>query len=304
MALPLGNATPVYDPYFRWIISPSKGYESKNGMYYHVDNSILYFYNKGGKRTDYDDSVIKKFGIGLDSICNIFIVPFHPDTLRKGKIKFNESGIALGNHVKLGGLMQSKKADWELATLLSHEIGHVFGLSHAWHSDGCDDTPIHSNCWNYTNTPPCDKEVSNNLMDYNSQQMAISPCQIGKVHMVMNDTSASERKMVIPDWCKLDSKIIHVRDTINWLGWRDVDKSIVIEKGGVLKVCCRLGMPENSSITVKIGGTLILDDVTLHNDCNKTWKGILVEKKGRETGIVKEQGIVKIYDVLKAINEN
>ncbi len=295
MDLPIGNKTPVYDPMLRWQITPSKGYEKENGLYHHLQEDIIYFVNKGSERSDYDESVIDKYKIGGDTICNVFVVAFPPDY--KERISMNQSGIALGNHIKLGGLKQANKPDWEFATLLNHEIGHVFGLSHAWHEDGCDDTPTNPNCWSKTDSPPCDKNVSNNLMDYNSSQMAISPCQIGRMHMNIADTLNRQRKLVIPEWCKMDPQPFIIRDSISWLGFRDIKKSIIIEKGGVLKVCCRLGMPKGSSITVKIGGTLILEDVTLHNDCNEEWYGIYTEKRGRKKGNVIKKGMVNIKNV-------
>ncbi len=298
MTLPIGNNTPVYDPSVRWVITPSVGYETNKGIYTHYQTNPLFFLNKGLNRSDFNSSVIKELGIGKDSILNVFVVPFPPDSMSKIKFKMNESGIALGNHVKLGGLKQTGKPDWFFATLLSHEIGHVFGLSHAWHSDGCDDTPNNPNCWNYTDTPPCDKLVSNNLMDYNSEQMALTPCQIGMIHMKIADTLATERKLVIADWCVKDTAIIHVRDTMEWLGGRDINKSIVVHKGGLLKVCCRLGMAKNTSITVQPGGKLILEEVTLHNDCNDGWNGIFLEKKGEVMGSIEAIGKVKLLDVI------
>ncbi len=298
MTLPLGNNTPVYDPNVRWQITASKGYEDKKGIYTHYQEKPLFFLNKGPNRSDYNSSVIEELGIGKDSIVNVFVVPFPPDSIGKVKFKMIESGIALGNHVKLGGLKQTGRPDWFFATLLSHEIGHVFGLSHAWHSDGCDDTPNNPNCWNYTDTAPCDKLVSNNLMDYNSEQMALSPCQIGMIQMRIADTMASERKLVIADWCMKDTTLIHVRDTIEWLGGRDINKSIVVHQHGLLKVCCRLGMAKNTSITIQPGGKLILEEVTLHNDCNEKWQGILIEKKGKSIGMIEEIGSVKVQDVI------
>jgi hypothetical protein len=297
MALPLGNKTPVYDPMVRWEITPSIGYERDNGIYHHVQKDIRYFINKGEERSDYDDSVIEQLGIGKDSICNVFVLPFPPG--QRNKLAMNSSGIALGNHIKLGGLKQSGAADWNFATLLSHEIGHVFNLGHAWHEDNCGDTPHNENCWNYTDTPPCDKEVSNNLMDYNSQQMAISPCQIGTIHKTIADTNDRARKLVIPDWCDHDKEPYIVKDKINWQGWRDIKKSLIIEKGGVLQVCCRLGMPQGSSIVVKPGGHLILKDVTIHNDCGHEWEGIFVESVGSKTGKITQIGKIEVRNVAR-----
>jgi hypothetical protein len=79
---------------------------------------------------------------------------------------------------------------WETAKLLNHEVAHNLGLRHAWGEwgidDGCTDTPFNNNCW-YTNpTSPCSTWCSNNLMDYNADQSAVTPCQIGIMHDKLN----------------------------------------------------------------------------------------------------------------------
>jgi len=83
------------------------------------------------------------------------------------------------------------------ATLLAHELGHNLGLRHTWNqSDGCDDTPMNPyhldrsatsfQCWalNEPANGKCDEieKCSNNLMDYNAYQNALTECQVVKIH--------------------------------------------------------------------------------------------------------------------------
>ena len=116
--------------------------------------------------------------------------------------------------------------------------------------------------------------------------------------MRIADTLSHQRKCVVADWCTNDtSQLFVIKDTVQWFGARDVNRSIVIENGGVLKVCCRLSLPKDAYIKVKTGGKLILEEVVLHNDCDQKWKGIIIERKGKESGIVEEWGRVEILDV-------
>jgi hypothetical protein len=293
MTLPLGNKTPAYDPHLSWVISGSN--LEPSGIYHHKLKNPLYFVNKGDRRTDVDDRIIGEVGVGLDTVINVFVVPFPPDSI--GKMKLHNAGIALGNHVKIGGIYQLNQPDWMWGTMLNHEMGHILGLNHAWHYDDCADTPEHSNCWNYTSYPPCDLEVSNNLMDYNSQQMAITPCQIGKMHLSLSDTLSQVRKMMVKDYCINEPDSIFINDEVKWIGERDMNKTIIVQEGGHLTICCRLGMASGTAIWIKTGGMLTLQDVTLHNDCGLKWEGVFIEERGKNKGIVNEIGGVKILDV-------
>lgn len=75
---------------------------------------------------------------------------------------------------------------WSSAKLLNHEVAHNLNLRHTWNeNDYCSDTPFNNNCWNinFPANTNCDDwcEISNNMMDYNFSQQAISPCQINRM---------------------------------------------------------------------------------------------------------------------------
>jgi hypothetical protein len=72
---------------------------------------------------------------------------------------------------------------WSPTNLISHELGHTFGLYHTWNGDNCDDTPNNANCWNVydPNIPEC-QIPSNNLMDYNACLCALTICQTNIIH--------------------------------------------------------------------------------------------------------------------------
>jgi len=159
MNLPEGNDTPALTPQYQYKVT---GIEGKNdGFMFHYDDELYYFLNKGKAKNNYNRDVIKKYAIGTDSILNLFVMPHHPDSLATGRYRPTSTGIALGTSLKLAGLCENRKEPWKFSTLLNHEVGHIFGLRHAWYkSDGCDDTPVHPNCWQQGNKKGCEGAVS------------------------------------------------------------------------------------------------------------------------------------------------
>ena len=84
--------------------------------------------------------------------------------------------------------------EWFSASLLAHELGHSMGLYHTWcGGDYCDDTPDNHDCWNNGTAPNSNDCLtyppgytcpiaSNNLMDYNASESALTQCQINRIH--------------------------------------------------------------------------------------------------------------------------
>ena len=189
MWLPNNNETPKLPIQYRYVLTPRPDDPDDDGIYFHYDDELYYYVGRGKNSNVFDKRVFKKYGIQLDTVLNIFILPHHPDSIDSPTYAAYMMGVALGNAVKITGVYENKGDYWLNRGNFNHEVGHILGLSHAWiNNDGCDDTPRHkNNCWGRGDRPECDTLTSNNVMDYNAMQHSWTPCQIGKVHRNMSN---------------------------------------------------------------------------------------------------------------------
>lgn len=277
LQLPVGNDIPVLPMQIRLELSPLTDDPEDTGIYMHYDDELYWVVTKGKNANNYSRKVIKEYQTGGDSTLNIFVLAHHPDSVASPTYKAFGAGIAMGQSLKIYGMKESGKSPESFPGILQHEAGHIFGLSHTWHGrDGCDDTPKHENCWNYTKDGPCKTEVSNNMMDYNAWEKALSPCQIGKMHARFHRDGSLQRRMCIKDWCQMDynQPEITISDTVEWTRSYDLQSNVTVRSGAVLKISCRVSMPAGGFIKLEKGATLILHNGHLHNSCGLRWNGI------------------------------
>lgn len=307
MNLPEGNNTAVLPTSIRVVLARDSE-TGEDAIYFHK-NDTLCFWNrslKKGYASLSDQTVIKKYAIGTDSIINIFLMEHVPDSLDSPTYGGGTlSGISFGGSIKLFSMqLQATLVKYRddgtsfthdpffLSKLMNHELGHSFGLNHTWNwDDGCDDTPKNPGCWSQTGKSPCDGIISNNMMDYNWSQQAVTPCQIGKMQYHFSKEKDGARKYVIPYWCEyhpFDRVVITKNENVVWNGMRDLWGDIEIRSGATLTIRSIVSLPEKAKIIVKPGGKLIIDGGIVTNRCGDKWDGIEIwrNKKTEEIGVV------------------
>ncbi len=281
------DGTAVLPKGYRYVLTPQPG---DDGFYFHYDDALYWFVSSGKYENNYSRKVIDKYSVGKDTIFNVFILVHPDDSIRSKTYRANGQGIALGTALKMAGVYESKGQPEGFVGLFNHEIGHLLGLSHAWTEDGCPDTQNHPNrCWQWTETGPCRDLATNNMMDYNTYQCALTPAQIGHIQATFATEGNPVRRCLLPTWNERQpGRDIIIRDSVAWSGARDLEGNLTIAPGGALRLQCRLSMPAGSRITVQPGGRLWLDGPRIHNAGGRDWRGIFTEKNKQASGQVIE----------------
>lgn len=279
------EGTAVLPKGYRYVLTPQPG---DDGFYFHYDDDLYGYVSSGQNENNYSRQVIDKYSVGKDTIFNVFLLVHPDDSIRSKTYRANGQGIALGTALKMAGVYESKGPPEGFAGLFNHEIGHLLGLSHAWMEDGCPDTQNHPNrCWAWTETGSCRDLATNNMMDYNAYQIALTPAQIGHVQVTFATENFPVRRCLQPTWCRRrPERDLVIRDSVIWSGAHDLEGNLTIATGGALRLQCRVSMPAGGRITVQPGGRLWLDGPRLHNACGLTWEGIFTQKDQQESGQV------------------
>lgn len=305
MSLPEDNTTPVLPMRYRYIITPDTENPDDAGVYVHYDEELAYFNKKGtSANATMSQEMFSKYGSRKGEVLNIFLIEHHPDSARSPTYHASVDGVGFKDWVKVIGSFQHlnpvvKQDDGTevrygpvyRSRALNHETGHTFGLSHTWNAhDGCDDTPMNPGCWDQFSSPCRETGIySNNMMDYNNCQCAVTPCQIAKIQYNFSSEGSSQRRLLQPVWCeyKKDSSItIGFLENAEWKCSKDLEGDIIIGNGGRLTIHCEVALPIGAKIIVKPKGRLILNGATITNKCGDQWQGIETWRSRKNEGEV------------------
>lgn len=293
MNLPEGNTTETLPIPIR-VVLQKDAVTGEDAIYFHKNDSLC-FWNRSAKKGYNglsDRTAIEKYKVGEDSIINIFLMEHVPDSINQPNYGgATLSGISFIGSIKLFSMYYQhttvKYRDdgtpfthdaYFLSKLMNHELGHSFGLNHTWNwDDGCDDTPKNPGCWSETGKAPCDGVTSNNMMDYNWNQQAVSPCQLGRMEYTLWKEKDGVRNYAIPYWCEYhpyEKVTIYKYENVKWEGGKDLWGDIEIREGATLEIKCEVSLPEKAKVIIKPGGKLILNGGTLTNRCGDKFEGI------------------------------
>ena len=173
---------------------------------------------------------------------------------------------------------------WGKYGLLNHEAAHLLGLRHTFLQDNgipndpnepCPDTAqnYRCDCLRF-NIPRCDeiKELDNNVMNYNNDKTAWTPCQLCIIHDYFSNRTPT---YIIQDYCTNHQPPVYVPEEaptttgeiITWNSTRNMQGDIIVRSGNTLIISCTVRMPDNARIIVERGAKLILGGGNITNAC-------------------------------------
>ncbi|HMQ46804.1 MAG TPA: zinc-dependent metalloprotease [Saprospiraceae bacterium] len=182
---------------------------------------------------------------------------------------------------------------YDFSRYLSHELGHIAGLSHTFNCNNeCNtDIDVMAEC-NPPGTDDCYAGVgntdeacsaglsgSNNIMGHNGNLRALSPCQWRLFYGVLATDKPTfvEVGNCVPG-VSTSPIIISANMPVEWDTPQFIDSDVIIESGATLTISCTVYMGIDKAIEVRRGGKLIVQNGVITSNClDERWAGIFVE---------------------------
>ncbi len=163
--------------------------------------------------------------------------------------------------------------------VINHEVGHTLSLEHtlltgngrccdgthaSYCDDGCDDTPTWQYLHSIGNPDPCAWNASygsNNIMDYDADNDALSPCQINTVHThIFNN----KMNMLLCKTLGADLNVTSFSDNQVLFSGQNVTipassisgSSMVVKSGQIKNIVFSNSLTLNPGFEVQLGGEL------------------------------------------------